>query len=184
MAISNWMAWEGGVDLVALTDKSLSQPNVIVHAARMVHTPKGSAASGMILYQPDPKGTPLAMGFIGHDLEIGKYFGPKIFAGTPFEQAPVLAANIEVWTKLPGSVGCKIKVGNLLFEATFSELGPLELISRAPSAMPPFHQQGLEAKAGKVSLKVNGKDIPLIVPPVGITGGPAAVWAPCGIYAR
>lgn len=31
------MAWEGGVDLVALTLPGLAIPNVIVHVARQVH---------------------------------------------------------------------------------------------------------------------------------------------------
>jgi len=184
MAITNWMAWEAGVDLVAVTDKNLQMPNIIVHIARMVHTPKGSAASGMILYQPNPSSNPEAMGFVSHDLEVGKYFGPKIFAGTPFENAPALKANIEVLLNLPNSVGCKVKVGNHLIETTLSELSQLELINRAPAQMPPFFQQGLEAKAGKASLRVNGKEIPIIVPPAGISGGPAAVWSPAGIYAR
>ena len=39
MPIKNWMSWEGGVDLVAMTKPGLSMPNVILHVARMVHTP-------------------------------------------------------------------------------------------------------------------------------------------------
>lgn len=38
----------------------------------------------------------LPMGFVVQDETIGAYFGPHIFAGTPFESAPVLAAQIEV----------------------------------------------------------------------------------------
>ena len=45
MSISKWMSWEGGVDLVAVTSPDLQMPNVIVHVARMVHTPVGSAPS-------------------------------------------------------------------------------------------------------------------------------------------
>jgi hypothetical protein len=184
MAITKWMSWEGGVDLVAVTQMGLSMPNVIMHVARLVHTPLGSAASGMVLYQPDPAGPPTAMGFISHNTKVGGYFGPNIFAGTPFEPAPVLEAKIEVITNLPNAVSSRIEVGGFLFEIDMTDLSPLELINRAPAAMPPFHQQGLEAKVGKVNFKVNGNEIKIIVPPVGITGGPAAVWAPCGIYAR
>jgi hypothetical protein len=50
--------------------------------------------------------------------------------------------------------------------------------------MPPFHQQGVEIHARKVSLKINGEAINIIVPPVGITGGPARVVSPNGVYAR
>ena len=49
----NWMSWQDGVDLVAVTDPSLTQPNVIIHVAGVVHTPFGTAPSGMVLYQPD-----------------------------------------------------------------------------------------------------------------------------------
>jgi hypothetical protein len=31
---------------------------------------------------------------------------------------------------------------------------------------------------------VNGEEISIIVPPVGMSGGAAAVFSPCGLYAR
>jgi len=185
MAIQHWMAWEGGVDLVAMTQPGLTQPNVIVHVARKVHTPLGSAASGMVFFQPDPNAAPLALGFISTDPNgVGRYFGPKIFAGTPFEHAPVLLADINIQQLQPGSVTAIVTIGDLVIKTTLSQLGALELINRAPAAMPPFAQQGLEAVAGKAALNVNGKDIAITVPPIGISGGPAAVWTPAGIYAR
>jgi hypothetical protein len=184
MSLSQWMSWEGGVDLAAATAPGLPMPNVIVHVARMVHTPVGSAPSGMILFQPDPKGAPLAMGFISSNTKVGQYFGPHIFKGTPFEQAPVHEAKIEVCTDLPNSVSSKITVGGHVFEVTLSQLKPLELVSRAPAMMTPFTQQGPESSAGKATLKVDGKEVSIILPPVGLSGGAAAVWAPAGIYCR
>ncbi len=184
MAVSKWMAWEGGVDLAAVTQQGLSMPNVIVHVARMVHTPVGSAAAGMILYQPDPKGAPVVMGFVSPDPAVAKYFGPHIFAGTPFEQAPVLSAEIVVNSDSPGPVTSKITVGGHVFEVTLSDLKPMALINRDPAAMTPFTQQGCEASAGQASLKVDGQAVKIILPPVGLGGGSAAVWAPAGIYAR
>src|SRR5688572_18542458 len=65
--ITSWMSWEGGVDLCAATQGGLAMPNVIIHVARMVHTPNGSAPAGMILYQPDPAAPPLVMGFCSPD---------------------------------------------------------------------------------------------------------------------
>lgn len=44
MSVKQWMSWDGGVDLVAVTSAGLSMPNVIVHVARMVHTPVGSVS--------------------------------------------------------------------------------------------------------------------------------------------
>jgi|SRR6185295_4980491 len=184
MSIKQWMSWEAGIDLVAITSPDLRMPNVIVHVARMVHTPVGSAASGMLFYQPDTGGAPELIGFISTDEKVGAYFGPNIFAGTPFEKAPVLKASIEIRVELPGSVSSIVKVEGTTIEVTLSELKAPELISRPPAVMPPFHQQGVEAAAGRATLKVNGKDVSIVVPPVGISGGPAAVWAPTGIYAR
>jgi len=185
MPINHYMSWEGGVDLVAATAPRLSMPNVIVHVARLVHTPAGPPSpAGMILFQPDPAKPPAVMGFIGADASVGAYFGPKIFAGTPFEKAPVLQASIEVRTSLPGSVSSRVVVGGFTFEVTLSNLGPLELVQRAPAPMTPFTQQGLEAEAKNAALSVHGQPVNLIVPPIGISGGPAAVWAPAGVYAR
>jgi len=42
-AVKSWMAWEGGVDVMAMTQDGLTQPNLIINMARVVHTPVGSA---------------------------------------------------------------------------------------------------------------------------------------------
>jgi hypothetical protein len=94
--VKNWMSWEGGIDLAAVTAPDLQMPNVIVHLGRMVNTPVGNAPSGMIFWQPDPGAAPLVFGFVGTDTTVGAYFGPHIFAGTPFEAAPVLEATIDI----------------------------------------------------------------------------------------
>lgn len=67
-----------------------------------------------------------------------------------------------------------------------NSLDRAEALSNLPAPLPtaPFQQQGLEAPAGHACLKVNGSKIDLIIPPIGITGGPCAVVAACGIYAR
>ncbi len=183
MTVSKWMSWEGGIDLVAVTSPDLQMPNLIVHLGRMVNTPVGQAPSGMILWQPDPNGMPAVMGFVSQDPEVGKYFGPNIFAGTPFEQAPVLSASIEI-TISNDKASSKCVVGDYTFEVEMSDFSEPYLIDRKPAAMPPFYQQGVEIHAKKVSLKINGENINIIVPPVGITGGPASVVAPNGVYAR
>ena len=177
------MSWEGGIDLAAVTSPDLQMPNIIVHLARMVNTPVGSAASGMILYQPDPTAMPAVMGFVSTDPEVGKYFGPNIFADTPFEQAPVLDATITVEITAEKATAILVAGGHI-FEVEMSDFTAPYLIDRAPSAMPPFYQQGVEIHAQKVVLKVNGEEVKIIVPPVGITGGPASVVSPNGVYAR
>lgn len=183
MNITKWMAWEGGVDLVGLTQENATMPNVIVHVARMVHTPVGSAPAGMILWQPDADAAPLVCGFVCPDATVGEYFGANIFAGTPFETAPALEAKINI-TQSGNQATARVEVANQVFELTLTSLGDAELINRSPSAMAPFHQQGLERVAGSVELTVNGVSVPVTVPPVGISGGPAAVMTPCGVYAR
>jgi len=184
-AITQWMAWEGGVDLVAMTKEGLQMPNVIFHVARMVHTPGGSAPSGMILWQPDADKPPVVAGFVSTDANVGAYFGPNIFAGTPFEKAPASVAEITItYDAAEKTATSKAKVGDHTFEATFSNIGDAGLINRAPAQMTPFTQQGVEAPAGKVVFKVDGVEVPLILPPVGLSGGPAAVFAATGIYAR
>ena len=50
--------------------------------------------------------------------------------------------------------------------------------------MTPFTQDVIEAAASSATLKVNGTPVSIIVPPVGISGGAAAVATPTGLYAR
>ncbi len=184
MSLKNWMSWEAGVDLVALTDTKIASPNIIVHVARIVHTPVGSAPAGMILWQPSVAAQPLLAGFVSTDLNVARYFGPHIFAGTPFEHAPAIQAQITITTDLPGSVHARIEAAGFSFETQLAKLGNLTSIQRPPSPFTPFTQQALEAPAASATLKVNGEHIPMVVPSAGITGGPAAVWSPAGIYSR
>jgi hypothetical protein len=181
--INSWMSWEGGVDLCAATREGLAMPNVLIHVARMVHTPAGSAPSGMVLYQPDPVAPPAVIGFVSHDSNIGAYFGPHIFAGTPFENVPVLPATIE--TEISGTrATSRLKTGDFLFEVELTGLGAAEHFRRDPGGMTPFTQDVVEAVAASASLKVNGSPVSILVPTAGITGGAAAVAALTGLYTR
>ncbi len=181
--VTKWMSWQNGIDLVALTSPGLQMPNVIIHLGHLVHTPVGSAPAGMILWQPTASAAPLVFGFVGTDLLIGNYFGPNIFAGTPFQTAPVLKATIDI--RINGTNAySKCVVGNYKFEVEMDEFSAPYLIERKPAAMPPFYQQGVEIHAKRASLKVNGENIPIIIPSVGISGGPASVVSPNGVYAR
>lgn len=178
------MSWEGGVDLVAATAPGLPMPNVIVHVARLVHTPVGSAPAGMIFFQPDPAGAPLVIGFVVQgSAQVGAYFGPQIFAGTPFEKAPVLDARIQIEIGT-SHVGAIVSTGGHELRTRLEGLSALGLVSREPGGMTPFFQQGIEASAARAQFWVDGKEIPIFVPPIGISGGPAAVYAPTGLYAR
>jgi hypothetical protein len=183
MPIKSWMSWHDGVDLVAATAPNLPMPNLLFHVARTVHTPIGSAPAGMIFFQPDTNAAPQVMGFISPNIEIAKYFGPHIFAGTPFENAPALQATIDI-TASAESASARIAVANFLFETKLTGLKPAELITRPPGGATPFTQQGVEAPAASATLSANGTQLHILVPAVGISGGPAAVYAPTGLYAR
>ncbi len=183
MNVTEWMSWEGGIDLVAATSPNLQTPNIIVHLGRMVNTPVGKAPSGMLFWQPDANAAPLVFGFVSTDATVGAYFGPKIFAGTPFEAAPVMDATIYIQINAT-SAYAKCVTSDYAFEVEMSDFTAPCLINREPSAMPPFYQQGVEIHARKVSLKINGENINISVPPFGITGGPASVVSPNGVYAR
>jgi len=183
VAMTSWMSWEGGVDLCGATRRGLAAPNVVLNVGRMVHTPAGSAPCGMIVWQPDPAAPPALAGFFSPLIKVGRYFGPSLFAGTPFEAAGVMKASIEVVVGRDG-VGTKVILGDHTFVSRLSGLGPLERIERAPTAATPFWQQALEAAAARATLEVDGQEVPLFLPPVGIGGGPAACWSPAGLYAR
>jgi hypothetical protein len=180
--IENYMSWEGGVDLIGLCNGA-SEPNVIVHVARMVHTPAGSAPAGMILFQPDPTGPPEIMGFVSSDPQVGAYFGPKIFAGTPFENAPVLDAQITI-SEEDGTLTSTVVVEGRIIVCQLSSLGNLTAIDRDPGGMTPFSQQVLEAVSQTATVTVDGQALDLIVPEKGLSGGAGAVSSPAGIYSR
>jgi len=135
----------------------------------------------MILYAPHGM-PPLAMGFIAGDPKVGAYFGPNIFAGTPFENAPHHAAVIDVTT---GEDWCAahIQMEGLVIETRLEKLGPLELVHREATDLP-FVQTAIEAAAASATLRINGEDIALHLPPKGLAGGAPAVWSPTGMYTR
>lgn len=174
--LAHWMSWEGGVDLLGCTAPGLPMPNAIIHVARMVHTPRGSCPAGMIFWQPDPAAAPVLFGFITTDLAVGAYFGPTMFAGTPFEQAPVLKANIS--TTIDGHGGnARVEVNGHLIETSLSGLAPQVLVDRAPGGMAPFRTQGVERVASAGRLRIDGVDIAL----VNVTG---SLVSPTGVYGR
>jgi hypothetical protein len=183
MPISHWMSWEGGVDLVACTQTGLSAPNLILHFARVVHTPVGSAPAGMVLYQPDPKAPPVLAGFVSSDPKVAAWFGPHIFAGTPFEQAPALTGKIQIQTNAD-ACSSRIEVGGHVFEVKLGKLAPAQLVHRPAGQPMPFAQQGLEAASTQVTVAIDGKVITVTLPPQSMGGGPAAVYAATGLYAR
>lgn len=174
--LNHWMSWEGGVDLLGCTAAGLPMPNAIVHVARLVHTPRGSCPAGMLFFQPDPAAAPVLFGFIATDPAIGAYFGPTLFAGTPFEHAPVLTAAISTTIGADGG-SARIEVAGHLIETTVGGLAPQVLVDHAPGGMAPFRTQGVERAGGSATLRIDGRDIAL----VSVTG---SLVSPTGVYGR
>lgn len=126
-------------------------PNIIVHFARMVHTPVGSAPSGMILL-PDETGAPKVIGFVSTDKAIGDYFAANVFAGTPFEAAPSFVGKfLEVETEFPGSAKVEVRIDGYNVVLELLDLGELQRVNRQSPNLP-FHEDALESAAGKVKL--------------------------------
>lgn len=184
MDVKHWMSWEAGVDLVAMTEAGLPGPNLILHVARMVHTPVGSAPAGMVLFQPDPNAAPKVMAFVSSNIKVATYFGPHIFAGTPFERAPALEATIDIAVEIPERVRSVIKVAGHTFETTLSKFRKQHIVHRISSEHAPFVSQGVETTATHAEVTLDGKPLKVILPNAGPNGGPPALWAPCGTYAR
>ncbi|MDB4438298.1 hypothetical protein N9195_01775 [bacterium] len=149
----------------------------------MVHTPVGSAPAGMILVQSDSGAPPELMGFVSSDLAVGDYFGPNIFAGTPFENAPVLEAQISI-SQDGDTLTATVEVGGKTIVCMLSSPDGLEAINREPGAMTLFSQQVLEGAAGSAEVSIDGEAVDVSVAQTGLSGGAGAVSSPAGIYSR
>lgn len=184
MNIEHWMNWEGGVDVAGFTRAGMDAPNIIIHVARMVQTPVGIAASGMVLIVPEEgSGIEPFMGFVSEDEEVGSYFGPNIFADSPFMMARHYEAMIEVFRTDRG-MGARVEVGERSFEVTLSGLAAPQLLVRPIGHPWPFAQHVLEREATECIVKIDGVHVPLFFDPAGSTSGLRPVFSPAGIYAR
>ena len=102
--------------------------------------------------------------------------GPTLFAGTPFEKAPVLQATISTTIEANGG-SARIQVAGHLLETNLGSLAPQVLVDRAPGGMAPFRTQGVERQAGSGTLRIDGQDIAL----VNLSG---SLVSPAGVYGR
>lgn len=177
------MSWQDCLGLTAITSTDYSNPNFVIKLGRMVNTQIGNAPSGLIFWQPNPPIMPAVMGFICNDKDVGRYFGPQIFAGTPFEHAPILQGSIQVLLDSK-SATATCNVGGFRFELEMTDFSTPCLFNRQPEPMTPFHQMGIELSCAKTVLRINDEAVDIIVPPVGMTGGPGSFISPIGMYGR
>lgn len=178
---TDFLSWTDGVDALLKPSDDAPLPHVLVHVARVTNTPWGIAPAGMLLINPDMKEVPDFFGFVCADEELGKYFGPKIFKGTPFEQAPVFKANINIHVDFPGNVRATIEVAGHVCELEMSSFDAAQYYNRDPFPMP-FRQNVIEAKASSATFKWNGKIIGGALPATGIGSGLPACYSPSGMY--
>jgi len=176
----DYLSWHDGVDAMLKPEPDSPMPNVLVHTARMVNTPMGICQGGMVLINPENKETPDFFGFVSEDTTLAKYWGPKIFKGTPFENAPVYQAEFEFHMDFPNKTAVKIMVDGHTIELELTEFEDALYYNRPPGM--PFTQNVIEALANKAVFKFDGEIIPGELPPSGLAGGLPAVYAPTGIY--
>ncbi len=177
---TDFLSWFDGIDAMLKPTPDAPLPNVLVHVARITKTPAGMTPGGMLLINPDNKEMPDVFGFICEDEELGKYYGPKIFKGTPFENAPVLKAVISVEVDFPNKVSTKIEVAGHVIELELSEFDEAQYYNRVGGM--PFTQNVVEALAHKAVFKFDGRILEGELPPGGIGGGLPAVYSPSGLY--
>lgn len=177
----DFLSWHDGVDAMLKPTPDSPMPNVLIHTGNMVNTPKGVCKGGMILINPENKEVPDFFGFITEDEEIGKYYGPKIFKGTPFENAPVHKADITITLDFPNKVSSSIEVAGHTIELELSDFEDAKFYHRPATGLP-FIQNVVEALAKKAVFKFDGKTIQGNLPPEGLAGGLPACYAPTGIY--
>ncbi len=177
---TDFLSWFDGIDAMLKPTPNAPLPNVLVHVARITKTPAGMTPGGMLLINPDNKEMPDLFGFICEDEELGNYYGPKIFKGTPFENAPVLKANISVQVDFPNKVSTRIEVAGHVIELELSEFDEAQYYNRAGGM--PFTQNVVEALAHKAVFTFDGRVLEGALPPDGIGGGLPAVYSPSGLY--
>ncbi len=178
---TDFLAWTDGVDAMLKPSEDAPLPHVMVHTARTTSTPWGNAPGGMLLINPDMKEVPDFFGFVCAAEELGKYYGLKIFKGTPFENAPVFKGNIEMNITFPGNVSVRIEVAGHICELEMSDFEPAQYYNRDPFPMP-FRQNVVEAKAKSATFKWDGKIIGGVLPKTGIGSGLPACYSPSGMY--
>lgn len=178
---TDFLAWTDGVDAMLKPSDDAPLPHVLVHVARITNTPWGHAPAGMLLINPQMKEVPDFFGFICAYEELGKYFGPKIFKGTPFEHAPVFKAEINIDVSFPGNVRARIAVDGHLCELEMSDFDAAQYYNREPFPMP-FRQNVIEAKANSATFKWDGQIIGGVLPSTGLGDGLPACYSPTGMY--
>jgi len=173
MALNHWMSWESGMEVTAAT--AHEAPSLVLHLARMLHTPVGSARGGMLLWQPDPRGAPLALCSVTTDSRVGDYCRSHIFAGTLFGNAPPVLGDISIEVH-PDDVFARIDIPGFIFELRLSGIATPALSDSLPTPSSPCHQKAIRSEIHRTTLKLNGRTVDL--------ASAESIFSPCGFKVR
>lgn len=174
MALNHWMSWESGIEVTAATTAD-GAPSLVLHLARMLHTPVGSARGGMLLWQPDPRGAPLALCSVTTDSKVGDYCRSRIFPGTLFENAPPILGDISIEVH-PDDVFARIAIPGFIFDLRLSGIATPILSDSPPAPSPPCHQRRIRSDIHRTTLKLNGRTVDLAFS--------QSIFSPCGFKVR
>lgn len=184
MTLSHWLGFEHGLVLAGRTDEAFLMPNLVLVLAGFARGPRAEGPAGFVLWQRDPDSDPELAGFVGESRRIGRRLD-ALFAGSEIAGTPVAVGQVTVVHKPgKGRVRAEVNVHGHEITVRLDDLGPLELVRRDPTSETPFWQQGVEASAGRVRLRIDGKETPFLPVARSPLGGPPACWAPTGSWAR
>jgi hypothetical protein len=174
MALNHWMSWESGMEVTAATTAGGS-PSLVLHLARMLHTPIGSARGGMLFWQPDPAGDPLVLCSVTTDSKVGDYCRSHLFPGTLFEEAPPVLGDISIEVH-PDDVFARIAIPGFIFDLRLSGIATA-ILSDSPAATPALcHHRRIRSDIHRTTLKLNGRTVDL--------ASARSTFSPCGFKAR
>jgi hypothetical protein len=182
--LSQWLTFEDGVVLAGRTHESFLLPNLVLVVTGFGRSPRGEGPAGFVLWQPDPDGDPEIADFVGERRRMGRRLD-ALFAGSEIAGSPIALGELAVARKpRRGRVRVDVFACGHEITARLDDLAPAELVSRPPSAEAPFWQQGVEARAARVRLRIDGRDTTFLPVARSPLGGPAACWSPAGVWAR
>jgi hypothetical protein len=96
----------------------------------------------------------------------------------------VLIGTVDVTLSLSQKrASVRVAIAGFIIESSLSGLGRLRSADR-PAGNLPFAEHAIEAKAATAEVIINDRPLTIILPPAGMSGGPAAVYSATGFYAR
>lgn len=167
-----YASWEGGLDLMAVTDASHRRPDLVVRIARVLRTPHGIAPAAQISWNIGPDDCPEYKAFLSPDPDVARWHEDVVGPESGIEAK---VASVEIQETADGVVA-RLEFAWHQLEIRLRALAPVEVFDRSlPDA--PVRVAGLESLAAIVELKLDGK--PWHLPRILRAG-----WYPAGVIAK